>query len=238
MDTDKLLLTTDALKSAYGQSTILWEVNLQVKKAQVTTVMGRNGVGKSTLLKTIMGLVKAVAGNIQFDGNTITNHASYKIAKYGVGYVPQGREIIPKLNVRENLLLGLEATPDYRPKMSEDAIYDLFPILKDFRKRLGGNLSGGQQQQLAIARSLISGPKLLLLDEPTEGIQPSIAYEIGEIIRKLVNETGLTVLLVEQKIDFAKLVSDHFYLMDRGRMIKDGSADSFDFGELQEHIAV
>ncbi|WP_222867825.1 urea ABC transporter ATP-binding subunit UrtE [Sphingobacterium phlebotomi] len=235
---EEIILSVDRVKAAYGQSTILWSVDMQVKKAAVTTVMGRNGVGKSTLLKTIMGLVKTQEGNIDFNGTSIVNQASYKIAKAGVGYVPQGREIIPKLTVRENLLLGLEATADYKAKMTEEEIYDLFPVLQEFRKRLGGNLSGGQQQQLAIARTLISAPKLLLLDEPTEGIQPSIAYEIGDIIRRLVSEKNLSVLLVEQKIDFAKHVSDHFYLMDRGKMIKNGVAGLFDFGELQEHIAV
>lgn len=232
------ILSVDKLKAAYGQSTILWSVDMQAKKAEVTTVMGRNGVGKSTLLKTIMGLVKAQEGSVFLEDMPIVNKPSYNIAKAGVGYVPQGREIIPKLTVHENLMLGLEATPDYKAKMPEEEIYDLFPILKEFRKRLGGNLSGGQQQQLAIARTLISAPKLLLLDEPTEGIQPSIAYEIGDIIRRLVSEKNLSVLLVEQKIDFAKHVSDHFYLMDRGKMIKHGVAGLFDFGELQEHIAV
>ncbi|TDS17184.1 urea ABC transporter ATP-binding subunit UrtE [Sphingobacterium paludis] len=235
---EEMILSVNDLKAAYGQSTILWGVNIEVRKARVTTVMGRNGVGKSTLLKAIMGLVKAQSGSVRLDGQEIQSLVSYKIARAGVGYVPQGREIIPKLTVYENLRLGLEATPDYKEKISEEEIYDLFPILKEFRKRLGGNLSGGQQQQLAIARTLISGPKLLLLDEPTEGIQPSIAYEIGDIIRRLVVEKELSVLLVEQKIDFARHVTDHFYLMDRGKMVQDGSADRFDFSELQEHIAV
>ena len=214
------------------------QTSLTVQRGAVTTVMGRNGVGKSTLLRTIMGLVKAQEGTILLNGASITRLPSYRIARAGIGYVPQGREILPKLSVQENLLLGLEAAPDRKAKFTEEEIYELFPILKTFRRRPGGNLSGGQQQQLAIGRALISGPKLLLLDEPTEGIQPSIAIEIGDIIRRLVTEQGISVLLVEQKIDFARHVTDHFYFMDRGKMVRDGDAGEFDFNELQQHIAV
>jgi urea transport system ATP-binding protein len=232
------LLQVNDIVAAYGQSTILWGVNLAVQPGTVTTVMGRNGVGKTTLLKTIMGLLKVRQGQVLLKGRPITGQAPYKIARAGIGYVPQGREIIPKLTVQENLLLGLEATPDRKPRMTEEEIYALFPILKEFRRRAGGNLSGGQQQQLAIARTLISGPALLLLDEPTEGLQPSIAIEIGDILRRLVTTKGMAVLLVEQKIDFARHVTDYFYFMERGKMIKEGSAATFDFRELQEHIAV
>lgn len=226
------------MTASYGESEVLRRTCLTVQRGTVTTVMGRNGVGKSTLLKTIMGLVKAQEGTILLNGASITRLPSYRIARAGIGYVPQGREILPKLSVQENLLLGLEAAPDRKAKFSEEEIYELFPILKTFRRRPGGNLSGGQQQQLAIGRALISGPSVLLLDEPTEGIQPSIAIEIGDIIRKLVTEQGISVLLVEQKIDFARHVTDHFYFMDRGRMVKDGGAKEFDFHELQQHIAV
>jgi urea transport system ATP-binding protein len=214
------VLTVDGLTASYGESAVLRQTCLTVRRGTVTTVMGRNGVGKSTLLRTINGL------------------PSYRIARAGIGYVPQGREILPKLSVQENLLLGLEAAPDRKARFSEEEIYELFPILKTFRRRPGGNLSGGQQQQLAIGRALISGPKVLLLDEPTEGIQPSIAIEIGDIIRRLVTEQGISVLLVEQKIDFARHVTDHFYFMDRGKMVRDGEAGEFDFNELQQHIAV
>lgn len=232
------VLSVNKLKAAYGESIILWGAGLTVKKGAVTTVMGRNGVGKTTLLKTVMGLVKAKEGHVLLNGRDITNWAPYRITRSGIGYVPQGREIFPKLSVQENLILGLEASPDYKAAFSEEEIYTLFPILKEFRRRLGGNLSGGQQQQLAIARALISGPSLLLLDEPTEGIQPSIAIEIGNILRKLVEEKDIAVLLVEQKIDFAKQVTDYFYFMERGKMVKEGEAMVFDFQELQEHIAV
>lgn len=232
------LLSVDGLTASYGESAVLRQTSLTVQRGAVTTVMGRNGVGKSTLLRTIMGLVKAQEGTILLNGASITRLPSYRIARAGIGYVPQGREILPKLSVQENLLLGLEAAPDRKAKFTEEEIYELFPILKTFRRRPGGNLSGGQQQQLAIGRALISGPKLLLLDEPTEGIQPSIAIEIGDIIRRLVTEQGISVLLVEQKIDFARHVTDHFYFMDRGKMVRDGDAGEFDFNELQQHIAV
>jgi urea transport system ATP-binding protein len=233
-----------------------------VHRGAVTTVMGRNGVGKSTLLRTIMGLVKVQDGVIWLHTPSpmgtlgpggprtvdsgvptavrqeLSRLTPFRIARAGIGYVPQGREILPKLTVQENLHLGREAAPDHKAKLSEDELYTLFPILKEFRRRPGGNLSGGQQQQLAIARALISGPALLLLDEPTEGIQPSIAIEIGDIVRRLAKERNIGVLLVEQKIDFARHVTDHFYCMDRGRMTREGPAAGFDFHELQQHIAV
>ncbi|WP_298733077.1 urea ABC transporter ATP-binding subunit UrtE [uncultured Chitinophaga sp.] len=235
---DANILSLNGVKAAYGESTILWGASLAVKKGAITTVMGRNGVGKTTLLKTVMGLVKAREGRILLNGQDITNWPSHKITRAGIGYVPQGREIFPKLTVYENLKLGMEAAAANKPAFAEEEIYALFPILKEFRRRLGGNLSGGQQQQLAIARVLISGPSLLLLDEPTEGIQPSIAIEIGNILRQLAEEKGIAVLLVEQKIDFARQVTDYFYFMERGKMVKEGEAVSLDFRELQEHIAV
>ncbi len=235
---EKTLLSVDGLTASYGESAVLRQTCLTVQRGTVTTVMGRNGVGKSTLLRTIMGLVKVQEGEILLNGVSITLLPSYRIARAGIGYVPQGREILPKLSVQENLLLGLEAAPGRKDRGGEEAIYELFPILKTFRRRPGGNLSGGQQQQLAIGRALIGGPSLLLLDEPTEGIQPSIAIEIGDIIRRLVTEQGISVLLVEQKIDFARHVTDHFYFMDRGKMVRDGDAADFDFQELQQHIAV
>jgi urea transport system ATP-binding protein len=232
------LLSVDSVVASYGESKILRGLTLAVRKGAVTTVMGRNGVGKSTLLRTIMGLVKVQAGQILYAGRPISGLSSYRIARAGIGYVPQGREILPRLSVQENLQLGLEASPGHQARFSEEEIFQLFPILKTFRRRAGGNLSGGQQQQLAIGRALISGPSLLLLDEPTEGIQPSIAIEIGDIIRRLAAERGISVLLVEQKIDFARHVTDYFYFMDRGKMIREGAAMDFDFHELQQHIAV
>jgi urea transport system ATP-binding protein len=243
-----ILLTVEGVTASYGESAVLRGVDLVVRRRTVTTVMGRNGVGKSTLLRTIMGLVKVQEGDIWLHGPGLVGPAAarqklsrltpFRIARMGIGYVPQGREILPKLTVQENLWLGLEAAPGHKARLPEEEIYTLFPILKEFRRRPGGNLSGGQQQQLAIARALISGPSLLLLDEPTEGIQPSIAIEIGDIVRRLAKERNIGVLLVEQKIDFARHVTDYFYCMDRGRMTREGPAAGFDFHELQQHIAV
>jgi len=233
-----ILLTVERVTASYGESAVLRGVDLLVRRGAVTTVMGRNGVGKSTLLRTIMGLVKVQEGNIFLREMLLSRLTPFRIARAGIGYVPQGREILPRLTVQENLQLGLEAAPGHKARMSADELYTLFPILKEFRRRPGGNLSGGQQQQLAIARALISGPSLLLLDEPTEGIQPSIAIEIGDIVRRLAKMRNIGVLLVEQKIDFARHVTDHFYCMDRGRMTTEGPAAGFDFHELQQHIAV
>ena len=235
---NEILLQVERVTASYGESAVLRGVSLEVRKGAVTTVMGRNGVGKSTLLRTIMGLVKVQEGDIRLGNSSLKRLNSFRIARAGIGYVPQGREILPRLTVQENLRLGLEASPGYKARMPEEEIYALFPILREFRRRPGGNLSGGQQQQLAIARALISGPSLLLLDEPTEGIQPSIAIEIGNIVRKLAKEKDIAVLLVEQKIDFARHVTDYFYCMDRGRVTKEGLAAVFDFHELQQHIAV
>jgi len=204
-----MVLETKNITAAYGESQILWGVNLKVQPASITTIMGRNGVGKTSLLKTVIGLLKNPEGAIVYEGQDISKLAPHKRAKLGIGYVPQGREIIPKLTVYENLKLGLESTTENT--IPEEEIYELFPILKDFRKRLGGNLSGGQQQQLAIARAITGRPKLLLLDEPTEGIQPSISQEIAKILIRLKEEKNIATLLVEQKIDFAKEITDYYY---------------------------
>lgn len=232
------ILTATNLQAAYGQSTILWGVDFQVKKGSATTIMGRNGVGKSTLLKTIMGLVNVKAGSLKLYDEEISKLPPYKKAWKGMGYIPQGREIIPKLTVFENLKLGMEAVTDKKAKFPEEEIYDLFPILKDFKKRLGGNLSGGQQQQLAIGRILVSNPKLILLDEPTEGIQPSIAQDIAQVLKRLVKEKGISILLVEQKIDFAKQVTDYYYFMDRGRMVMEGSKETMDHSTVSKYLSV
>jgi len=232
------ILEISDLQSAYGQSTILWGVDLKVELGTVTTVMGRNGVGKSTLLKTLMGLVAPTGGDIKYKSDSITKLPPFKKSKMGIAYVPQGREIIPKLTVYENLKLGLEAHADRKAKLPEEEIYAMFPILKDFKNRLGGNLSGGQQQQLAIGRALVSRPSLLLLDEPTEGIQPSIAQEIGQILRKLVQDKTMAVLLVEQKIDFASPITDYYYFMDRGKVILEGDSKDLKVDEIKKHLSV
>ena len=235
----EIILESNDLHAAYGQSMILWGLNFKAEKGKVTTIMGRNGVGKTTLLKTIMSLVSVAKGTIKYKGEEIQTLPSFKRANMGIGYVPQGREIIPKLTVFENIKLGMEALgSNSKAKVPEEEIYAMFPILKDFRKRLGGNLSGGQQQQLAIARVLVSNPSLILLDEPTEGIQPSISQEIGEVLKKLAVEKNITVLLVEQKIDFAKQITDYYYFMDRGKMLMEGSKEELNLDDIRKYLSV
>ena len=231
------ILELNNIHAAYGESKILNGVEMTAKKGRVTTIMGRNGVGKTTLLRTLMGILKHSDGDITLNGKNINHLPIHKRAKHGIGYVPQGREIIPKLTVYENILIGTESRSDFIRRFDEDEIYGMFPILKDFRNRLGGNLSGGQQQQLAIARALVGKPSLLVLDEPTDGIQTSITFEIAEVLNKLVDK-GLSVLLVEQKLDFARLLSDHYYIMDRGRVIKNDHKDNIDFDELKKYLSV
>lgn len=235
MDT---ILELNGLEASYGASQILWGVNLEAEKGKVTTIMGRNGVGKTTLMRTIMGLVRTQAGETILDGKNITTLSTHKRAKSGIAYVPQGRDIIPKLTVYENILIGTEALPTGPKTFSEEEIYGLFPILKTFRERLGGNLSGGQQQQLAIARALVGKPKLLILDEPTEGIQPSITQEIAEVLRDRVENHGLSVLLVEQKLDFAQSLTDRYFMMDRGAVVKTYDKENADYEELKKYLTV
>ena len=231
-----MILETKNITAAYGESQILWGVNLKVQPATITTIMGRNGVGKTSLLKTVIGLLKNPEGEIVYEGQDISKLAPHKRAKLGIGYVPQGREIIPKLTVYENLKLGLESTTE--DTIPEEEIYELFPILKDFRKRLGGNLSGGQQQQLAIARAITGRPKLLLLDEPTEGIQPSISQEIAKILLRLKEEKDISTLLVEQKIDFAKGITDYYYFMNRGKVVAESKASEISEEEINSYNSI
>lgn len=231
-----MVLETKNITAAYGDSKILWGVNLKVAPATITTIMGRNGVGKTTMLKTVIGLLKNPEGEIIYNGQDISKLAPHKRAKLGIGYVPQGREIIPKLTVYENLKLGLESTTENT--IPEEEIYELFPILKDFRKRLGGNLSGGQQQQLAIARAITGRPKLLLLDEPTEGIQPSISQEIAKILLRLKEEKNIATLLVEQKIDFAKEITDYYYFMNRGKIVHESKASEISVEEINSYNSI
>lgn len=231
-----MVLETKNITAAYGESQILWGVNLKVEPATITTIMGRNGVGKTSLLKTVIGLLKNPEGTIIYQGQDISKLAPHKRAKLGIGYVPQGREIIPKLTVYENLKLGLESTTE--DTIPEDEIYELFPILKEFRKRLGGNLSGGQQQQLAIARAITGRPKLLLLDEPTEGIQPSISQDIAKILLRLKEEKKISTLLVEQKIDFAKGITDYYYFMNRGKVVAESKASEISLEAINSYNSI
>jgi len=224
------VLKIEKLNQYYGESHTLWDLDLEVTAGQCTVLMGRNGVGKTTLLQCIMGLLPVQSGVMTFAGTDLLKTSAEKRANLGIGYVPQGRQIFPTLTVEENLQIGLPARRDKIRKVPE-FIYELFPVLKEMLTRRGGDLSGGQQQQLAIGRALVLDPKLLILDEPTEGIQPNIVHEIGDIIRKLNREIGLTVLLVEQKLPFARRVGDRFTLLDRGRSV---ASDAM--GELSDEL--
>lgn len=233
---DKAILTTENLNAYYGQSHILRDINFQLEKGTITSVMGRNGVGKTTLLKTLMGIILPGKGCIYYKGEDITNLPADKRARRRIGYVPQGREIFPKLSVYENLKLGLQARTDQVKKVPEDEIYDLFPVLGDMKKRMGGNLSGGQQQQLAIARTLVGNPEVMMLDEPTEGIQPSIIDDIEEVLKKLKAQGDKSIILVEQSFDFAREVSDFYYLIDRGQVVLEGSAENTLESDIKRYL--
>ncbi|MZH41047.1 MAG: urea ABC transporter ATP-binding subunit UrtE [Nitrospinae bacterium] len=210
------MLKVQELNQFYGESHTLWDVNLNVFPGTCTCLMGRNGVGKTTLLKTIMGLLPVTSGSIKLEDFELAKQPAELRAHKGIGYVPQGREIFTQLSVEENLRVGLLARGDGLREIPE-FIFEIFPVLKQMLTRRGGDLSGGQQQQLAIGRALILNPKLLILDEPTEGIQPNIVREIGDIIIRLNQEKGLTILLVEQKLPFARRVAQKFCILDKGR---------------------
>jgi urea transport system ATP-binding protein len=217
------MLTIEHLNQYYGGSHILRDVSVEVRGASCTVLLGRNGVGKTTLLRTIMGLVPARSGTLAFDGQEITRLAPYQRVRRGIGYVPQGREIFNRLTVEENLMMGLAPVTGAGARRIPEHIFDLFPVLKKMLRRRGGDLSGGQQQQLAIGRALAANPTLLILDEPTEGIQPSIIKEIGAVIRMLVTEKKMAVLLVEQYYDFAESLADAYAVMARGQVTHRGS---------------
>jgi urea transport system ATP-binding protein len=230
------MLTINNLHQAYGGSHILRGLSFEVKTGEVTTLLGRNGVGKTTLLKSLMGLVKTKEGSITFDGKDITNLPPHERVKAGIGYVPQGREIFPRLTVEENLLMGLATKPG-GTKIPE-RIFEMFPVLKQMMHRRGGDLSGGQQQQLAIGRALAMGPKLLILDEPTEGIQPSIIKDIERAIRLLAQTGEMAILLVEQYYDFAESLADQYLLMERGEFIMRGRGETMQKDGVREALAV
>ncbi|MCE8025617.1 MULTISPECIES: urea ABC transporter ATP-binding subunit UrtE [Halomonadaceae] len=232
------MLAIDKLNQFYGESHTLWDLDLAVPAGQCTCVMGRNGVGKTTLMKAIMGEVKVSSGSIRYaDDVELTKRRVEDRSRLGIGYVPQGRQIFPLLTVEENLRTGLAARGDGRRTIPE-RIYELFPVLKEMEHRRGGDLSGGQQQQLAIGRALVIEPRLLILDEPGEGIQPNIVTLIGEVIRKLIEEDGLTVLLVEQKLPFARKYADRFVIMDRGRPVAKGEIAELSDALIKEHLTV
>jgi urea transport system ATP-binding protein len=231
------MLRVSKLNQFYGESHTLWDLELKVKAGQCTCLMGRNGVGKTTLLSCIMGLLPVESGRIDFDGVNLLTRSAEQRAGLGIGYVPQGRQIFPLLTVEENLLIGLPARRD-KIKKIPDFIFELFPVLKEMLGRRGGDLSGGQQQQLAIGRALVLDPRLLILDEPTEGIQPNIVHEIGDIIKRLNQEIGLTVLLVEQKLPFARRVADRFCILDRGRHVAAGSISELSDDLVKMYLTV
>lgn len=218
------MLNVDALTLHYGQSQILYDISIRAELGEVTCLMGTNGVGKTSLLKAIAGVHGRSGGALSLDGQTIDRANSHDLARRGIAYVPQGREIFPLLTVRENLETGFGCLPKSE-HFVPDHIYDLFPVLKDMTNRRGGDLSGGQQQQLAIARALITKPKLLLLDEPTEGIQPNIIQQIGRVIELLRDQGDMAILLVEQYFDFAYNLADQIYVLRQGRVSVDGRKD-------------
>ncbi len=231
------MITIEALNQRYGGTQILWDVNMAIEQGSCTCIMGRNGVGKTTLLKCLMGLLPIASGSIKLASDTLHNKSAEARAHMGVGYVPQGRDIFPLLTVEENLLLGLPARKDKAKKIPEK-IFELFPVLKDMLQRRGGDLSGGQQQQLAIGRALVIDPKVLILDEPNEGIQPNIVKQIGDVIQKLNREDGLTVILVEQKLGFARRVGESFLLMEKGRVVAGDKMAALSEDLIRRHLAV
>ncbi|MCT0210385.1 MAG: urea ABC transporter ATP-binding subunit UrtE [Cyanobium sp.] len=237
--TTENLLSVSNLNVYYGESHILRNVDLSIPKGQMVCLIGRNGVGKTTFLKTIIGLLKQRSGSVQYDDQALSDQPPYQRARSGIGYVSQGRDIIPQVTVKENLLLGMEALPGGMAKNRhiDPIVFDLFPILEKFLSRKGGDLSGGQQQQLAIARALLGKPKLLLLDEPTEGIQPSIIHDIEVAVKRIMKETGISVLLVEQHLHFVRQ-SNYYYAMQRGGIVSSGPTESLSDDVVQEFLTV
>ena len=231
------MLKLEGIDQYYGESHTLWDLDLNVAEGECTCLMGRNGVGKTTLLKCIMGLLPVREGVIHYQGEDLTKLSAERRAHMGIGYVPQGRQIFPLLTVEENLRIGLQARRDGLKTIPE-YIYEMFPVLQEMLGRRGGDLSGGQQQQLAIGRALVTDPKLLKLDEPTEGIQQNIVHEIGDVIRKLNRDIGLTVLLVEQKLPFVRRVADSFIILDRGRMMAAAKVDDLNDELIRKYLTV
>ena len=230
------MLTLTHVNQFYGGSHTLWDLDMTVPKGSCTCLMGRNGMGKTTLLKCIMGLLPLATGELAFDGRDLRASRAEARARLGIGYVPQGREIFSQLTVEENLRVGLAARRD-GARVVPEHIYELFPVLKRMLGRRGGDLSGGQQQQLAIGRALVIEPTLLILDEPTEGIQPNIVHEIGDVITRL-RGAGLTVLLVEQKLPFARRVASDVRILDKGRLVVSGAIAELTDELVQKHLTV
>ena len=235
------VLRIERLNQFYGGSHTLRDISLEIAPGKVTTVLGRNGMGKTTLLKCLMGLLPVKSGAIEFDGKDLTRMRPDQRARAGIGYVPQGREIFSRLSVAENLKIAIEATPAARrngERAVPDWIYETFPILEAFAHRRGGDLSGGQQQQLAIARALVTRPTLLILDEPTEGISPIVIQQIERVIASLAARRTMAILLVEQYYDFARSLADRYFVIQRGEIVREGPGDRMDADGLRELLAV
>ncbi|PSO49294.1 MAG: urea ABC transporter ATP-binding subunit UrtE [Cyanobacteria bacterium SW_9_44_58] len=231
------LLELSNVTAGYGPTPVLFDISMTVNQGEVVCLLGRNGVGKTTLLRSIIGLNALSQGSIVFDADDISQTPTFKRTRYGIAYIPQGREIIPYLSVLDNLKLGFAASGRKSKKIPEE-IFDFFPMLKDHLSRQGGLLSGGQQQQLAIARGLICNPKLILLDEPTEGIQPSIVQEIKDTLQRINQEKGITVLMVEQKIEFARQLAQRFFMMDKGSIVARGQTEELTDSLVNQYLAV
>ncbi len=230
------MISIQNLDQFYGSSQILWNLNLEIPTGSCTCIMGRNGVGKTTLLKCLMGLLPVRSGKILLAGRPLQDRPAHERARAGIAYVPQGRDIFPQLTVEENLRCGLPCRKDRSGEIPGE-IFELFPVLRDMLDRRGGDLSGGQQQQLAIGRALVIDPQMLILDEPNEGIQPNIVKQIGDVISYL-NDNGLTVVLVEQKLGFARRVGREFRLMKKGRIVAADAMENLNDGLIREHLAV
>lgn len=231
------ILSVSNLNQKYGASHTLWDLDLDIEEGACMCLMGRNGVGKTTFLKSIMGLLPIASGEIRFDGKPLQKASAAARAHAGIGYVPQGRDIFPLLTVEENLRVGLGARRD-KKRQVPDLVFELFPVLSEMLGRRGGDLSGGQQQQLAFGRALAIDPKMIILDEPTEGIQPNIVSQIGDVIVRLNQEFGLTVLLVEQKLPFARRVAKEFCILEKGRKVATGAIEDLNEDLIKQHLTV
>ncbi len=234
----EVMLKVEQLNQYYGGSHTLRNVDIEVPGGAVTALLGRNGVGKTTLLKCLMGVLPVAGGRITLDGRDVSRMAPYARVRLGMGYVPQGREIFPRLTVEENLLMGLASKTNGRVQDIPSEIYDMFPVLESMKSRRGGDLSGGQQQQLAIGRALAMNPKVLILDEPTEGIQPSIIKDIERVIKTLSGRGNMAILLVEQYYDFARELADHYVVLQRGEVVKTGSGADMEIDNVRSFMAV